>query len=66
MHTTLLRSRVGVGDFDQKDGYLSIPQNDPDPAGRARRLSYRAPFWGTQTYAQVGRHNVAMTDGLPL
>ena len=28
-----------------KKGFLSIPQDDPDPAGRARRLSYRAPFW---------------------
>jgi hypothetical protein len=30
---------------EEKKGFLSIPQDDPDPAGRARRLSYRAPYW---------------------
>jgi cytochrome oxidase Cu insertion factor (SCO1/SenC/PrrC family) len=30
---------------EEEKGFLSIPQDDPDPAGRVRRLSYRAPFW---------------------
>lgn len=33
--------------------FLSIPQADADPAGRARRLSYKTPYWDFVPYSQV-------------
>lgn len=37
----------------QQEGFLSIPQDDPDPIGRARRLSYRARYWDSMPYGSV-------------
>lgn len=50
---------------ENKNGFLSIPQDDPDPAGRARRLSYRAPFWEFQSYASIDPALVGLTMAAP-
>ena len=47
---------------EEKKGFLSIPQQDPDPTARARRLSYRAPYWEFVSYGSLdpGLANVSM------
>ena len=39
-----------VADETKKD-FLSIPQQALDPAARARRLGYEAPYWKFETYS---------------
>jgi len=48
-----------------KKGFLSIPQDDPNPVGRARRLSYRAPFWEFTSYDSYNPELVNLTMAAP-
>jgi hypothetical protein len=50
---------------EEKKGFLSIPQDDPDPASRARRLSYRAPFWEFVPYASIDPDLANLTMAAP-
>lgn len=58
------RKLVRLAD-EEKKGFLSIPQDDPDPAGRALRLSYRAPFWEFVPYASKNPLLVNLTMAAP-
>lgn len=44
------------------ESFLSLPQTDADPGGRARRLGYKQPYWDFAPYSEV--LNDAATDGI--
>lgn len=50
---------------EEKNGFLSIPQDDPDPAGRSLRLSYRAPFWEFTSYGSIDPELANLTMAAP-
>jgi hypothetical protein len=58
------RELVNLKD-EEKKGFLSIPQDDPDPAGRALRLSYRAPFWEFVSYDSINPALANLTMAAP-
>lgn len=38
----------------QGSSYLSLPQHAPDAEARARRMSYKSPYWEFVPYSQTG------------
>jgi hypothetical protein len=57
----VLADDLALHNEDSEKSFLSLSQDDPDPAGRARRFSYRAPFWEFTSYDSYDPELVYLT-----